>query len=187
MNKVTTTTTIFVTFPPCYRPVCTAHHHTHTLAWEAAAAAHSEGATRMRTVISSAASCLCTKNSFVHHHSSPRTTLLCFFFFKLLRPFYIFVQLAQPNQTKRKDQSAQEEPLGRGVSGKWDEIGTKREIVQMTSTGSRRVAGHTLLPRPCPSGLSRLAGLVLSLSGVTSQGVPRSRLVPPRHHIWVIN
>lgn len=130
------------------------------------------------------------KKTFIHHHFSPSyTSLLCFFFFfKLLRPFYIFVQVAQPTRTKRKDQSAQEELLERTSRPvKWDEIGTKREIVQMTSTGSRRVAGHILLPWPCLLGSLALAGLVLFLSGVTSQGVPRSRLVPPRHYIWVIN
>jgi hypothetical protein len=143
---VTTTTTI----SPCYRPTGVYSSSSHTLAWEAAAA-HSEGATRMRTVAghpSTAASCLSTKKPFVHLVLFLVHPLLCFFFFKLLRPFYIFVQVAQPNQTKGKDQSAQEEPLGRVVSGKWDEIGTKREIVQMTSTGrgELQVTSSSLVP-----------------------------------------
>lgn len=113
----------------------------------------SQGATRIRTgghLSLLLAASLQKNRLFITIPPPQDTSLLCFFFFffKLLRPFYIFVQVAQPNQTKGKDQSAQEEPLGRVVSGKWDEIGTKREIVQMTSTGrgELQVTSSSLVP-----------------------------------------
>jgi hypothetical protein len=112
------------------------------------------GATRMRTVAGHPPLLLAAslqKTRLFITIPLPRTTLLRFFFsFKLLRPFYIFVQIAQPTRTKRKDQSAQEEPFERGVSV--EEVGRDRNEARDRPDdeyGSRRVAGHILLPRPC--------------------------------------
>lgn len=132
-----TTTTI----SPCYRPtgVCTAHHH-HTH-FRVGTATHKGRRAFEQEVTSPCCSLPLYKKTVCSSPFLPLRTPLFSASSSSSSSYYVlFISSSRlHNLTKRrgKTRALKRNPLdGASRSGKWDEIGTKREIVQMTSTGS---------------------------------------------------